>query len=55
MVQLVKGDGTGNWRRPKVLLLLSLWSEIALKTSLGLRLIELYRNGSCWDEGSVLA
>jgi len=55
IAHLVKGDGTSNWGRPKVLLLLSLWSEVTLET-LGLRFIELlHRNGSCWYEGTVLA
>jgi len=54
--QLVKRDGTSNWRRPKsLLLLLGIKSSLRSKSSLLLRLIELYRDGSCWDEGAFWA
>merc|ERR1712168_946435 len=55
--QLVKRDGTSNWWRSKSSLLLLLGVESSLlgrKSSL-LRLIELYRDGSGWDEGAFWA
>lgn len=60
VAQLVKGDGTSYWRRPEVLLILLLWTETSLllwgrKFSLLLRLIKLYRDSSCWDEGTFWA
>jgi len=60
VAQLIKGDGTSYWRRPEVLLILLLWTETSLllwgrKSSLLLRLIKLYRDSSCWDEGAFWA
>lgn len=57
--QLVQRDGTGNWGWPKARLTLLLGAESSLllrrKSSLWLRLIKLYRDGSCWDKRAFWA